>query len=214
MSQVRQFFRARFSKQGDVRFTSHHDLMRLFERAIRRAQLPVAMSQGYNPRPQISLPAPLSVGFWGENEVVDFELCSWLRPAEVQERLAVQLPVGIDLFSLRAVPTRPDRQPRHFSYRIPLMEGHPVTQEALKDLLGTDEIIVERQKKGKVKEKNIAQFLRAARVVENQLHMLLAMTNRGTARPEEVLRALGCRPGRDYLKSSVVRTHVDLSSSL
>mgnify|MGYP006278176789 CR=1 FL=1 len=214
MDQVRQFFRARFSKQGDVRFTSHHDLLRLFERALRRARLPVAMSQGYNPRPQISVPAPLSVGFRGENEVLDFELCRWLRPEEVEERLGEELPQGIALKSIKSVPTKPDRRPTFFSYRIPLRDGHPVTPDAIEGVLEADELIVERTKKGKVKKRDIAGFVRALRLEQQHLHMLLAMTDRGTARPEEVLRSLGCQPGRHYLKSAITRTHVDLSSSL
>jgi radical SAM-linked protein len=172
------------------------------------------MSQGYNPRPQISIPAPLSVAFSGENEVLDFELCRWLRPDEVEGRLAEELPQGIALKSMKSTPTKPDRRPRFFSYRIPLREGHPVTRAALDRLLGADELIVERTKKGKVKTRDIAGRVRALRLEQNDLHMLLAMTDRGTARPEEVLQALNCRPGRDYLKSSITRVHVDLSSSL
>ena len=108
--------------------------MRLFERALRRASLPVAMSRGYNPRPQISLPAPLGVGIRGENEVLDFELSEWVRPEEVKRTLSSHLPEGIELRSLRTVPSKPDRQPRELSYRVPLHEGHPVTPAALQQV--------------------------------------------------------------------------------
>ena len=83
-SQVKQNIRIRFSKQGDIRFISHHDLMRLFERALRRAQLPVATSEGFHPRPRISLPMPLSVGFTGHSEVADVGLREWMRPEELR----------------------------------------------------------------------------------------------------------------------------------
>ncbi|MFP4175864.1 MAG: TIGR03936 family radical SAM-associated protein [Candidatus Brocadiia bacterium] len=214
MSQIRQFFRSRFSKQGDVRFSSHHDIMRLFERAFRRARLPVAMSQGYNPRPRISVPAPLSVGFKGENEVLDFELCRWLEAEDVEQKLAAELPEGIELQTMKMLSGKPDRRPSCFSYRIPLRDGHPVCEEKLTGLTARDPLMVERRKKNEVKEKDISDSLRELRIQNGQLHMLIAMTERGAARPEEVLRLLGCRPGRDYLKSFVVRTHVDLSSSL
>jgi radical SAM-linked protein len=146
--------------------------------------------------------------------VLDFELCRWLRPEEVEERLGEEIPEGIALKSLKSVPTKPDRRPTFFSYRIPLREGHPVTPRLIERVLEADELIVERKKKRKVKKRDIAGFVRVIRLEKQNLHMLLAMTDRGTARPEEVLRSLGCRPGRDYLKSAITRTHVDLSASL
>ncbi len=213
MDRVRQFFRARFSKQGDVRFTSHHDLLRLFERALRRADLPVAMSQGYNPRPQISLPAPLSVAVAGYSEVLDFELDRWTRPAEVKQRLNGQLPKGIALHALHSMPTKPDRSVKGLSYRIPLSRGHPVTQQSLDGLLGAEEVIVRRRRADKVKTLNIAPFIRDVRLKEGEIRLLLGATQQGTARPEEVLEALGCRAGVHYSKGAVERTRVSLSSS-
>lgn len=188
--------------------------MRLYERVFRRAQLPLAMSQGYNPRPQISLPAPLSVGFSGDNEVLDFELCRWRRPTEVKDELAGQLPEGIDLTNLRSLPKKPGRRPSYFSYRVPLLDGHPVVQDSLSELMDRPELIVERRRKGKVETKNVTNIVRSLRLEGNDLHMLFAMTERGTTRPEEILRELHCERGRHYLQSSIVRTHVDLSSSL
>jgi len=188
--------------------------MRLFERALRRASLPVAMSRGYNPRPQISLPAPLGVGIRGENEVLDFELSEWVRPEEVKQRLSSHLPEGIELRSLRTVPSKPDRQPRELSYRVPLLKGHPVTPAALEQVLRAEELIVQRTRKGNARPINVARFVRDLRLENGSLHILLAVTDRGTARPEEVLQALGCEGGRHYLESSIERTHVNLSSSL
>lgn len=214
MVQTTQYLRVRFSKQGDVRFISHRDLLRLFERALRRARLPVMMSQGYNPRPRISLPAPLSVGFTGGNEVFDFELEEWVRPEEIRRRLAAQLPAGVVLKSLQTVPARPDRRARRLVYQIALLAGHPLTQESLAQLLATKEILVHRRKNGDTKTVNIAPFLRDARLDSDTLLLVLEATDAGTARPEEVLGALGLMPGTHYLKGAIERTHVSLSSSL
>ena len=214
MTPVRQFFRVRFSKQGDVRFTSHHDLMRLFERALRRAGLPTAMSQGFNPRPHISLPAPLSVGMQGRNEVLDFELREWVGPEEARQRLSRELPEGIRIHAVQVVPPKPDRQPKQLSYRIPLLEGHPVTQDALDKLRSTDTLMVERHVGEKVKVLDITPFIRDVRLVDDALHLVLDVTPGGTARPEEVLQALGCKSRTHYLKGEIERVHVSLSSSL
>jgi radical SAM-linked protein len=172
------------------------------------------MSQGFNPRPRISLPAPLSVGLWGRNEVLDFELQEWVRPREVEQRLSSRLPEGFALNSLRTLPKKPNRRPRQFSYRVPLERGHPIDAGVIEKLLNADEAIVRRKKKKKSKTVNIAPFIQELRLRNGALHMLLEMTDRGTARPEEVLEALGCEPGTDYNLGQIERTRVNLSSSL
>ncbi len=214
MSEVQQFFRVRFCKQGDVRFTSHHDMMRLFERVLRRARLPVAMSKGFNPRPRMSLPAALGVGVKGCNEVLDFEFSRWVAPEDVKRRLAAQLPDGIFIKSLQNPASKPDRRAKHLSYRVPLLEGHPVTDERIQALLARREFTVERRRKEKVKTVNIRPFIRRIRLRGDELHLLLDVTQAGTARPDEVARALGLRAGVHYLESMTERTHVNLSSSL
>ena len=187
--------------------------MRLFERALRRAHLPVAMSQGFNPRPRMSLPAPLSVGIEGHNEVLDFELDQWVRPDEVGQRLAAQLPRGIRLNSLRNLPSKPDRRPSHLSYRVELLQGHPVNEDAVREALGAERLIVERRRDEEVKPVDIRPFIDRIRIEGGTIHFLLRVTDHGTARPEEVLEALGCKRGVHYPADSVERTHVNLSSS-
>ena len=212
LSEVKQFFRFRFSKEADLRFISHHDLMRLCERALRRAHLPVAMSEGFNPRPRISLPASLGVGISGCNEVLDFELDEWVRPDEVMRRLAAQLPDGIELKSVQNLPSKPDRCPTQHSYRIPLLEGHPVTEESVRELLAAERLLVRRRSKGRIKTLDIRPFIERIRCEDGAILLLLRATEQGTARPEEVLEALGCRPGVHYLRGAMQRTHVSLSS--
>ena len=74
--------RLRFAKRGDLRLVSHHDLMRCLERMLRRAQIPMAMSQGFNPRPKIVFALALGLGIEGRREVVDLELAEPMEPAE------------------------------------------------------------------------------------------------------------------------------------
>jgi len=213
LSQVKQNIRIRFSKEGDVRFTSHHDLMRVFERALRRAALPVAMSEGHNPRPRISLPAPLGVSFQGSNEVADVGLHRWMRPQEFSVRLQNELPQGISIRSVEVTSTHPDRQPTALSYRIPLLPGHCLRPERIDALMARGEVIVQRERKDSVKDVEVRRFVKALRLDGETLLMLLACSGEGTARPEEVLQALGCREEVDYLVSAIERTHVSLSSS-
>jgi radical SAM-linked protein len=213
LSQVKQNIRIRFSKEGDVRFTSHHDLMRVFERALRRAALPVAFSEGHNPRPRISLPAPLSVSFQGSNEVADIGLDQWMRPQDFGRRLQEELPRGIAIRSVEVTSTHPDRQPTALSYRIPLLAGHSLDPQKIDALMAREQVLVERERKDAVKEVDVRRFIKALRLDGDALLMLLECSSEGTARPEEVLQALGCAEGTDYLVGDIERTHVSLSSS-
>ena len=214
MSESKQYIRLRFSKQGDIRFTSHHDLMRLFERAVRRAGLPVAMSQGWNPRPKISLPAPLPVGIAGSNEAADIELAKWLRPSEVRARLTAVMPPGLEIKSVGAIAPHPSRRPREFSYRVPLSEGHPLTGDSIQELLRSEQLFVLREKKGKSSTVDVRNSIKGLRLQNNALFLLVEFSDGATARPEEVFDALGCQPDSHYLRSGIERTRVDLSSSL
>ncbi len=213
MSQVKQNIRVRFSKQGDIRFTSHHDLMRLFERALRRAQLPVAMSEGYNPRPRFGFPMALGVGVSGLNEVADIGLSEWVRPEEFRARLQAELPERIEIVSAQITAVKPSRRARELSYRVPLLPDHTLTEEGVRQLLARDEVVITRRRQDKVKDLDIRPFVKTIRLNGDDLLILLRCTDQGTARPDEVLEALGRREGLDYRSGSIERTHVNMSPS-
>lgn len=187
--------------------------MRLFTRALRRAALPLAMSRGYNPRPRISIPAPLGVGIEGENEVLDLELCRWCRPEVIRRTVNKELPKGIRVIAAEVLRGKPERRPAGLSYRVPLIGDHSASAEALEELMAAEnmEILRKSEKGGKIKD--IAPFISHLRLHADTLSMLLVVTNHGTARPEEVLDALSCKPYSHYLPSQIARTHVSLIAS-
>src|SRR5437867_5675841 len=87
-------FRIRFRKTGDLRLVSHHDLMRCFERMLRRADLPVHSTEGFNPKPRMVFALSLALGIIGCEEVVEIELDAELPPEETRDRLTRQAPPG------------------------------------------------------------------------------------------------------------------------
>ncbi|HEX2946703.1 MAG TPA: TIGR03936 family radical SAM-associated protein [Clostridia bacterium] len=91
--------RIRFTRGEEVKFISHLDLMKVFERAIRRSGLPMAYSQGFNPHPQMVFGMPLSVGMTSSGEYADFELVSEVEPAIFVQRLNEALPEAIRVTS-------------------------------------------------------------------------------------------------------------------
>ncbi len=104
--------RIRFAKVGKVRWTSHRDIARVWERVIRRAELPIAYSQGFSPHPKLHFGLALSTGHESLAEYVDIDLAddapTLPGPAELADlpaRLSAVLPVGIDVDAIGIIPT-------------------------------------------------------------------------------------------------------------
>ncbi len=89
--------RVKFIRGEEVKYISHLDLMKFFERTIRRAGVPISYSQGFNPHPNMVFGLPLSVGVTSEAEYADFELSERLDPVEFSERVNGQFPAGLKI---------------------------------------------------------------------------------------------------------------------
>jgi radical SAM-linked protein len=86
-----------FTKKGAIKYISHLDLMRLFSRALRRADFPLKMSEGFTPRPKLSIVRALKLGLESEHEEARIVLRECIRPEDFRERLQKQLPAGIEI---------------------------------------------------------------------------------------------------------------------
>jgi radical SAM-linked protein len=205
---VRTKFRIRFRKAGDLRLVSHHDLMRCFERMLRRAELPFHSTQGFNPRPRLVFALSLALGVIGCEEVVELELDADLPAAEVHDRLARQAPAGLEFLSVAPVARRSTAQVRLVCYRVALApEDAAGLAERAAGLLAGAECWVERTRP-QPRRVNLRPYLSQLRVLSaaaapapppgsppevgagGTLEMDILVTPTGTARPEEVLRLL------------------------
>ncbi|GAB1513719.1 TIGR03936 family radical SAM-associated protein [Actinophytocola sp. KF-1] len=99
-----QKLRLRYAKRGPLRFTSHRDVARAFERALRRARVPMAYSQGFNPHPKISWIGASPTGVASEAEYVEIQLVEALEPDELVRVLDAAMPPGLDLLEAVGVP--------------------------------------------------------------------------------------------------------------
>lgn len=97
-------FRIEYSKKGPITFISHLDLTKVWERAARRANLPVALSQGFHPHYRISFGSVLPVGIAGEKEYLDIELTEDLAPETVKQALSNEMTEGILITELLPIP--------------------------------------------------------------------------------------------------------------
>src|SRR5262249_1441108 len=115
---VRDKVRIRFRKFGDLRLVSHHDLMRCFERMLRRSELPFRSSAGFNPKPRLVFALSLALGVVGCEEVVELELDEVVAPEEVKERLARQAPAGLEIVEVRRIDPKDKAHVRRVGYRL------------------------------------------------------------------------------------------------
>src|ERR1019366_544453 len=127
----------RFEKSEAIRFISHHDLMRAMMRAVRRAGLPVRLTEGYNPRSRIVFPVALEVGIASLDEVAEIEFDQWLDTQDVFRRLDSVFPPGLKLKAVQEMPLlRAGRIPERVIYLLHLQEaGLQLPPESLAKLL-------------------------------------------------------------------------------
>src|SRR5262245_18353577 len=206
---VRHKVRIRFQKAGDLRWVSHHDLMRCFERMLRRAGLPFASTEGFNPHPRLVFAQSLALGTVGLDEVAELELTEDVPPDEVQRRLAGQSPPGLTILSARRIDFRANAQVRLARYRVPLPPVPPADlAERVAHLLASAECWVERTRP-QHRRLNIRRYVNGLRLLPHALEMDLAVTPTGAARPDEVVQGLGLA-GWPADGAIVERTHLFL----
>lgn len=152
-----------FEKTGNAVWVSHLDLMRLFQRAFKRAGLPLTHTKGFNPRPSVSIALPLSVGIASCCELLDFDLEGEKAPvSEIKAKLNDALVPGI-----RVVDVYDDgRKIKHLAYLrcqvdFEYDKGVPEkAAEALKSFFENDSIIVEKHSKNGIVQQDIAPMIR------------------------------------------------------
>ncbi|MBI2803660.1 MAG: DUF2344 domain-containing protein [Planctomycetes bacterium] len=202
----RQKFRVRFRKAGDLRLVSHHDLMHVFERMFRRADLAIPVSQGFNPRPRMWFALSLALGVAGLNEVLEFEVSEPLETDTVRAKLEGQCPPGIDILNVIPIEPRKSGRVRRAWYRLPLAGASGNLTERCTAFLQQAECWIERQRPNP-RRVNVRPFVDVLRNDGDQLTMALWITPTGAARPEEVLAALGLQ---DLLDAGGVIERTDL----
>jgi radical SAM-linked protein len=183
--------RIRFRKGGDLRLVSHHDLMRCFERVLRRAALPYHITQGFHPKPRLVFALALPLGVVGCEEVLELELDEQLPLDEIQSRLTRHAPPGVEILSIVRIDTKTTAQVHTMRYRVALPpERVAAVESAIASVLAQTDCLANRIKPAG-RTVNIRPYIRSLRVEGGFLEMDLWVTPKGTARPEEILGFLG-----------------------
>jgi radical SAM-linked protein len=192
--------RITFTKQNALRYIGHLDLHRLWERAMRRASLPISYSQGFHPQPKISLAAALPLGFSSRNEVLDVRLNEDVAVEDISNRLKDNLPPDIQVLNIESVNEHlPALQTLVLSAAYDVHLTEPVEGSELKrrveELMNAESIIRERRNKS-YDLRPLVEMLSIITQADGiaWLKMTLASREGATGRPEEVLLALGIEP--------------------
>jgi radical SAM-linked protein len=196
--------RLRFAERGKVRFVSHRDVARAFERAFRIEALPLAFTLGFAPRPKVSFGLALSVGHESEAEYLDVEFREPVDLDALPYRLSEALPEGIDVTGAARLADRAPALQEAVSlveYRVSVGDrnGEPADEQVLRSgvqaALARDALPVTRTRKGRESIDDIRPAIRRIRVGTHNgypaLALALSTQSRGV-RPREVLDALQC----------------------
>lgn len=193
--------RARFSKQGPARYLSHLDLMKCFERALRRTALPVSYTEGFHPRIRLAFGPALALGHASSCEWLDLEFAEACDALAALRIINATLPTGIELLEARSVPLHtPSLQKicRRADYKV-IVEVDTTVEDpslllkrGLEDLLARQEIVVEKRNK-KVEVRGLVGHLAYVGAVAqwHELAFQLFVGPEGSVRPEELLEHLG-----------------------
>jgi radical SAM-linked protein len=190
--------RITFAKQGALRYTGHLDLHKLWERAARRAELPLAYSQGFHPQPKMNIAAALPLGFSSRCEVMDMRLQNEIPLEGLCEKLQNTLPTGIRLLNVERVDDREpalQTQVASAEYEVTLKEpidDRSELEQRVGSILKSESLPRERRGKGY----DLRPLIEELALLTNPsplplIFMRLKAQEGATGRPEEVLDALG-----------------------
>ncbi len=236
-----QRLRVWFGKQRDMALISHLDLMRLFDRAVRRAAIPVAFTGGFHPGPRIVPASALPLGTTSSGEIVDFDLTEVIAVEEFQRRLAAQLPDTIPLYRVEpvaisspAATQRLERAEYHLVLRClasDLSAPNPISpnqlseltwQSWLEQILAKAAIICEQTtKSGKVQQVNLRERLfelellsveALDELITAKLRYVGSCRNDGTLlRPEHLIHMLEFISGQEFQLLQIHRQQLFLT---
>ena len=189
--------RIKFTKEGPMKFVGHLDTMRYFQKAIRRAELPIAFSGGYSPHMIMSFAAPLGVGVTSTGEYFDMELTSTIPTDEIWQRLNSQMANGIRVLSARQVEDGKASKAMSLvaaaDYLVEFRPGKAPAdgwQTRITEFLKQPEILVTKETKKGEKQVDIRPFIYKMNLQnDNRIFLSLASASANYTKPDAVMDA-------------------------
>lgn len=208
--------RIKFRKYGPIRFIGHLDVMRYFQKAIRRAEIDVAYTGGFSPHQIMTFAAPLGVGLESNGEYMDIEVHSIPSCQEVKRRLNAVGVQGIEIVSVRILPEHAGNAMASVAaaeYTVRFREGRSPradVENILPDFLSREEIPYTKATKKGTREFNIRPGIYRLTWDGNAFHMLLNASSAGNIKPLQVVTALLETCGETLQDNALLITREDI----
>jgi radical SAM-linked protein len=196
-----QRLRIRFSRGEEIKFISHLDIMRLWQRALHRAQIPLAYTEGFSPHPRLSLAAPLAVGITSQAELMDVFCSKWVSPHFFTDAVSQQLPAGIKIVQVFSVaPTMPSLQSQvgyaEYEVKLETDKDKAEVEKALAELLAVEQLPWHHERDTGTRNYDLRALIDDLWLIEwrqgsSTIGMRLRCDSGGSGRPEQVAAALG-----------------------
>lgn len=205
---------AEFEKMGRMSWFSHLDLQNTMQRALRRAQLPVAYSQGFNPHVLTSFATALSVGCQSRGEVMEVEMGGEISPEEFAEKLNACLPDGLKVRRCAPVPdSAPALMAKVAEAGYDITAPNADLTKAVEAFLKAEEVMVEKRSKTKTRLVNIRPMVHEITCAfdgkDSRLSMVLEQTNANALKVELVMQALAPEQEFRFVRTALYAAGTD-----
>lgn len=200
------------SKKGRIKFVSHLDMFRMMQRAVRRAEIPLWYTEGFNPHPYISFLLALSLGVESEGEPVDIRIVGEMSPEEVKNRLNACLPEGLKVEKC-ASPFNKSGEITYGDYYC-LFDKNEITADEIYRALTSGELSCEKSgKQGKkkvIKTVNVSEHIKSFSISEEgediRLQVVLPSGSTFNLNPIQLSTAISSYLGKEVIPVKVMRT--------
>ena len=188
-------YRINYEIRGPLAFLSHLEIMRLWQRAMLRCHLPIAWSQGFNPRPKLSLGPARNVGVEGLSEYLDAEFSADVKSAALIEKLNGILPDGVRVLKAREIPTGTKMLEAVINeavYKVTFLNGMPEdAADKVKALMDADQCLYLRKSPKGEKEIDLRSYLLGIELQGDTMFLSVKTGTSGSLRVAELLTVLG-----------------------
>lgn len=174
-----------YEKTDNAKYISHLDFVRAYNRTMRRAGLPVAFSEGFNPHPLLSFALPLSVGYTSGCELLELRLAEEVAEEDIRDRLNAAAPCGIRILSVHRGKSRM-KNLRYALYTV-TPESMPESVDGFMDM---DKIIIDKKTKSGVKDTDVRPDIREIRLLPGKIEMVLSAGSDRNLKPDVVMKAM------------------------
>lgn len=208
--------RIKFKKYGPIRFIGHLDVMRFFQKAIRRAGIDVAYSNGFSPHQLMAFAAPLGVGLTSNGEYMDIEVNSMVSCQDIRERLnRVSVP-GIEVLSVKQLPDSAENAMASVAataYTVRFREGKNPKADIsalLPDFLSREQIPITKKTKKGTREVDLKEGIYKLSYEDGVFSMIVDASSGGNIKPVQIMEALLLQAGETLQENALAVTREEV----